>query len=250
MRDRLAQEDYQVKALTIEDKFHRKPNLDTLYYNQTEAIVEIVSANLPPSLLLEKYNEFVEMWKGSNYDLIHFSNTQLTTRELSPKLKARLHDGIVDLMNDRRQGRMSNEDWAKYGSKLAILTTMTMDDIGNTFQEEHDREKQHRETSSTATAKEDAPRAAAQGRVRGGSSDIFEQVPWDSTLIPNLSAPVALAARQPWKLTKAAPESYQEPWVSATTFADCFKNAQFTQDLDDLMSEAEGLSLNEQNADA
>lgn len=171
-------------------------------------------------------------------------------RELSPKLKARLHDGIVDLMNDRRQGRMSNEDWAKYGSKLAILTTMTMDDIGNTFPEEHDREKQHRETSSTATAKEDAPRAAAQGRVRGGSSDIFEQVPWDSTLIPNLSAPVALAARQPWKLTKAAPESYQEPWVSATAFADCFKNAQFTQDLDDLMSEAEGLSLNEQNADA
>lgn len=70
MRDRLAQEDYQVKALTIEDKFHRKPNLDTLYYNQTEAIVEIVSANLPPSLLLEKYNEVSQQASHLMHDTI------------------------------------------------------------------------------------------------------------------------------------------------------------------------------------
>jgi hypothetical protein len=29
---------------------------------------------------------------------------------------------------------MSDEDWAKYRPKLAILMTMTMDDIANTFQ--------------------------------------------------------------------------------------------------------------------
>ncbi|KAF3036763.1 hypothetical protein E8E11_004201 [Didymella keratinophila] len=228
----------------MKDKVHRKSTLDTLYYNQADAIVEPVPPNLPLSLLLEKYNEiasfnfaacqddqhtditrmiwfygldqnrsfsryfrqvrfniimiayhwannfdeldpdvayflhcfiiawmdyamdpmraknndfllqeqFIEMWEASNYDLIHFTNAQLTTvakllddlrrRELNPKLKSRLYDGIVDLMNDRRQGRMSDEDWAKYGPKLAILMTMTIDDIGHTFQAEHNREKQ------------------------------------------------------------------------------------------------------------
>ena len=149
--------------------------------------------------------QFIGMWKASNYDVIHFTNAQLTTvakspadlrkRELSPKLKARLCDGIVDLMNDRRQGRMSDEDWAKYGPKLAILMTMTMDDIGHTFQAEHDREKQQRETSSNATAKKAARRAAAQNKSQGRSGDILEQVPWDLHHIRNLLAPVTAAAR-------------------------------------------------------
>ncbi|KAF3036762.1 hypothetical protein E8E11_004176 [Didymella keratinophila] len=99
-------------------------------------------------------------------------------------------------------------------------------------------------------AKEAARRAAAQAKVQGGSGDILEQIPWDSKLIQILLAPAAPAARQPWKLTKAAPESYREPWMSAGASIECLKNAQFTHDLDDLMGDAEGLSLNEQNADA
>jgi hypothetical protein len=54
----------------LEDKFHCKPNLDTLYYNQTEAIVGIVSANLPPSLLLEKYNEVSQQASHLMHDTI------------------------------------------------------------------------------------------------------------------------------------------------------------------------------------
>jgi len=38
--------------------------------------------------------------------------------------------------------------------------------------------------------------------------------------------------------------------MSADAFIKCLKNAQFTQDLDDLMGDAEGLSFNEQYADA
>ncbi|KAJ4384892.1 hypothetical protein N0V86_000496 [Didymella sp. IMI 355093] len=129
MRDRLAQENYQAKTFVIKDKVSRKPTLDTLYYNQTEAVVEAVPADLSLDLVLEKYNEknrfvlqekFVEIWKPSEYDLIHIANAQLTIvaklladlrkRELGSKLKARLYDGIVDLMNDWRQGRMSDED--------------------------------------------------------------------------------------------------------------------------------------------
>ena len=82
MRDGLAQESYQVKTFMIKGKVLRKPTLDTLYYNQAEAIVETVPSNFPLSLLLEKYNDVSHQASHLVHDTNYHTCRQLQLRSL------------------------------------------------------------------------------------------------------------------------------------------------------------------------
>jgi len=55
-RDRVARENYDIKLYMIKDKVMYKPNLDTLYFNQAEAVMTNVPHDLQLPIVLADYD--------------------------------------------------------------------------------------------------------------------------------------------------------------------------------------------------
>ncbi|KAI8930903.1 hypothetical protein NX059_011918 [Plenodomus lindquistii] len=204
---------------------------------------------------------FIQIWKDSEYDLITFTDAQirvirrllgeLKERSLPSHVSEKVFENAEKMLHVRREGRISEEDWEKYGAKIVMLWTLTLKTSGDRQVAVLDAKRTQTESTNTLQAKMMAEQAARRVKARGESGNVLAQVPWDDSLLVALLEPIDDSARDPKKLARKGAKMHQRaPWMEASDFIKLLKSAVFQQDLDEMVGETENMSIGKDGVEA
>lgn len=149
-------------------------------------------------------DKFINLWRASNFDLIRFTQYQLKKinslvrsirdRPVPRKILADLDRETEDFMSRRREGKISREEFARYGPTLVFKWTLKMAERGDRFAGA---------SGKMAALKAQMQEAADQSRI----NRTLSTVPWESDVVGRL-----LMANE--EVSKASKPTSQRPgWM-------------------------------------
>ncbi|CBY01319.1 hypothetical protein IAQ61_003146 [Plenodomus lingam] len=148
------------------------------------------------------------------------------------------------VLSIRRVGRISEEDWEKYGANIVILWTLALKSTGDREVAAMNARRTQSETINILQAKMGAEQAAKRAKAQGKSGNVLAQVPWADGLLVALLKPIDALARDLKRLTNEGAKTQQrKPWMEASDFIELLKSALFQQDMDSMVDETKNMSI-------
>jgi hypothetical protein len=68
-RDRIARDNYDIKLFMVKSRVLHKPSLDTLYFNQSEALMSHIPDDLQLPVLLSQYDKVGHLTNSDPFQL-------------------------------------------------------------------------------------------------------------------------------------------------------------------------------------